>query len=177
MSCTCSELTWLRYLLIDPWVSHPQPVLLFCDNQLAFHIAPNPIFYQKIRHIELDCHLIRDKIQESSIITSHILSQFQLANIFIKALLAYLLNFHLYNMRIVNFYSSSYGRLLYSTNSAQVQDNTSQNQIQKQAQVPTYCSDAYLIYENGQFYFILLVCFYSIICIYISSISCFSIFR
>ncbi|KAF5452256.1 hypothetical protein F2P56_027276, partial [Juglans regia] len=42
MATTCSELTWLRYLLQDLGLHHPQPVFLFCDNQAALHIAANP---------------------------------------------------------------------------------------------------------------------------------------
>jgi hypothetical protein len=32
MASTCSELTWLRYLLQDLHVSHPQAAQLYCDN-------------------------------------------------------------------------------------------------------------------------------------------------
>ena len=40
----------------------------------------------RTKHIEVDCHLVRDKIIEGVIKTFHVLSQFQITNIFTKAL-------------------------------------------------------------------------------------------
>ncbi|KAM1539357.1 hypothetical protein ACFX10_004158 [Malus domestica] len=86
MAGTSCELTWLRYLLHDLQLPHYKPVTLFCDNKAALHIAANPVFHERTRHIEMDCHFIRDKIQEGSIVTSHIRSAQQPADVFTKAL-------------------------------------------------------------------------------------------
>ena len=82
----CCELMWLRYLLKYLGVLHQEPALLYCDNKAALHIAANPIFHERTRHIEMDCHYIRDKIQDSSIITRHVSSAHQLADILTKPL-------------------------------------------------------------------------------------------
>ncbi|RVW85060.1 Retrovirus-related Pol polyprotein from transposon TNT 1-94 [Vitis vinifera] len=81
MTGACCELTWLRYLLKDLGVLHKEPALLYCDNKAALHIAANPVFHERTRHIEMDCHYIRDKIQDGSIITRHVSSAHQLADI------------------------------------------------------------------------------------------------
>ena len=49
-------LTWLRYLLKDLGVLHPEPALLYCDNKATFHIVANPVFHEKTRHVEMDCY-------------------------------------------------------------------------------------------------------------------------
>lgn len=58
MAATCFELTWLRYLLVDLGISHPQAAPRFCDNQATIHIAANQVFHERTKHIGLDCHLI-----------------------------------------------------------------------------------------------------------------------
>lgn len=62
MAATCLELTWLRYILHDLRVIQNGPTPLHCDNQAALHIAANPIFHECTKHIEIDCHIVREKL-------------------------------------------------------------------------------------------------------------------
>ena len=86
MTGACCELTWLRYLLKDLGVLLKEPALLYCDNKAALHIAANPVFHERTRHIEMDCHYIRDKIQDGSVVTRFVSSTHQLADVLTKAL-------------------------------------------------------------------------------------------
>ena len=80
------ELTWLRYLLRDLGVLHPEPALLYCEYKVVLDIAANRVFHERTRHIEMDCHYIRDKIQDGSVATRFVNSAHQLANVLTKAL-------------------------------------------------------------------------------------------
>ena len=86
MANTCLELTWLRYILQDLKVQQTAPTPLFCDNQAALHIAANPVFHERTKHIEIDCHIVREKVQAGMISPSYIPTRLQLADMFTKAL-------------------------------------------------------------------------------------------
>ncbi|XP_057948847.1 uncharacterized mitochondrial protein AtMg00810 isoform X1 [Malania oleifera] len=85
MAAATCELTWLRFLLNDMQVS-TGPARLLCDNQAALHIAANPVYHERTKHIELDCHVVREKIQNGQIIIEFVPSHLLLADVVTKAL-------------------------------------------------------------------------------------------
>lgn len=61
LASTTSEVLWL---LADFSVNSYIPASIYYDNQAASHIVSNPMFHERTKHIELDCHFMRDKVQE-----------------------------------------------------------------------------------------------------------------
>ena len=61
MASVTSEIVWLIVLLSTFGHIHKQPTSFYCDSKAALYIATNPIFHEKTKHIEIDCHFIRRK--------------------------------------------------------------------------------------------------------------------
>ena len=86
MALATCELIWLRHLLQELRFGKDEQMKLICDNQAALHIASNPVFHERTKHIEVDCHFIREKIALGCMATSFVNSNDQLADIFTKSL-------------------------------------------------------------------------------------------
>ncbi|XP_019231184.1 PREDICTED: uncharacterized protein LOC109212026 [Nicotiana attenuata] len=80
------ELVWLSRLFAELTVVQSCPIQVFCDSQSAIHIAHNPVFHERTKHIEVDCHFVRNKLQEGLISLYHVPTHHQLADILTKAL-------------------------------------------------------------------------------------------
>ncbi|RVW78995.1 Retrovirus-related Pol polyprotein from transposon RE1 [Vitis vinifera] len=86
MALATCELIWLRHLLRELRFGKDEQMKLICDNQATLHIASNPVFHERTKHIEVDCHFIREKIASGCVATSFVNSNDQLADIFTKSL-------------------------------------------------------------------------------------------
>lgn len=86
MAQTCCELLWIVGLFKDLQVTDLLPVTLACDNSAALQIAANPVFHERTKHIEIDCHFVRDSLTKGLICTNFVRSYDQLADLFTKAL-------------------------------------------------------------------------------------------
>lgn len=106
MAMTTSELVWLKQLLQDFDVKITDSALLFCDNDAAVQIATNPTFHERTKHIEVDCHFIREKVVNKTIKLLPFRSAMQLADMFTKSLPASKLLPFMVKMGLKNIYSS-----------------------------------------------------------------------
>ncbi|CAL8161901.1 unnamed protein product [Prunus armeniaca] len=100
MAHASCEIIWLRYLLQDFQVNIQEPAVLHCDNQAALHIAANPVFHERTKHI-----LVLEKIQSGMITTAYTPSSHQLADIFTKPLGRDSFNIIIRKLGVLNLHS------------------------------------------------------------------------
>lgn len=86
MTAIVSELIWLSGLLQESNVSISVPIKLFSTSKSAIQIVGNFIFHERMKHIEIDCHFIRDKVKAGFIDPQFVCSNMQLADILTKRL-------------------------------------------------------------------------------------------
>jgi hypothetical protein len=84
MASTASELTWIKQVLCDLNIVIKEPMKIYCDNQLARHITANLVFHERTKHIEIECHFVREKVQSKKITTPFVNNEDQLADILTK---------------------------------------------------------------------------------------------
>ncbi|XP_028063232.1 uncharacterized protein LOC114266531 [Camellia sinensis] len=83
---TAAELSWLTMLLTEMGISSSTTPVLWCDNLPAMALASNPVFHSRSKHIDIDCHFVREKILAKQFVVQYIPTVDQLADLFTKPL-------------------------------------------------------------------------------------------
>lgn len=63
----------------------PLPISIQSDSQAAIAVAKNPTLHEKMKHVELDLHFVRDSVTEGFVSVSHVPARLQLADLLTKA--------------------------------------------------------------------------------------------
>ena len=79
-----AEVLWLRKLLIEIGFPPMTACELMCDNKAAISISKNPVQHDRTKHVEVDRHFIKERLNEGSISLPFVRSEDQLANILTK---------------------------------------------------------------------------------------------
>ncbi|KAL0347878.1 UNVERIFIED_CONTAM: Retrovirus-related Pol polyprotein from transposon RE1 [Sesamum calycinum] len=65
------ELLWVSYILGEFGIPLVTPIPFHCDNKAAIHITENPVFHERTKHLDIDCHLVRDQFKHGFILPTH----------------------------------------------------------------------------------------------------------
>ena len=82
---TC-EVIWVLKLMADLRLNCKVPVNVYCDNRSAVLLSLNPVFHERTKHIEIDIHVVRDKVSEGVISVIEVDTLDQTADILTKPL-------------------------------------------------------------------------------------------
>ncbi|KAK4261085.1 hypothetical protein QN277_004134 [Acacia crassicarpa] len=105
MAQPVQEIMWVHQLIKEIGLTTSLPAKLWCDNKAALHIASNLVFHERTKHIEIDCHFVRDKIKENFISTGHVRSSDQLGDLLTKALNGTRVDYLCNKLGMINIYA------------------------------------------------------------------------
>lgn len=72
LASTTADLVWILGLFEELGLKLTMPIQFYTDSKSAMQIATNPVFHERTKHIEIDCHFVREKIQKGVISTESI---------------------------------------------------------------------------------------------------------
>lgn len=81
VSHACKDTIWLKGLLGEFGRMHDK-VKLFCDSQSVIHLAENPAYHSKTKHIPIKYHFVRQVIDEGEVALEKVHTQENCAYMF-----------------------------------------------------------------------------------------------
>ena len=103
MANVTSEVLWLVKLLKDFHIDVASDKLM-CDSQAAMHIATNPTFHERRKHIDIDCYFVREHVQSGLSKLICVKYAHQLANLLTKPVSLTLFQSLLSKLGVLNIY-------------------------------------------------------------------------
>ena len=95
-----TEVLWLKKLLTEIGVRIQSTCRLMCDNKAAISISENPVQHDRTKHIEIDRHFIKEKIEAGVVDLPFVKSEDQLADILTKAVTGRVFEGALYKLNV-----------------------------------------------------------------------------
>nr|GFA23042.1 retrovirus-related Pol polyprotein from transposon TNT 1-94 [Tanacetum cinerariifolium] len=87
LSTCCAQVLWMRTQLTD-YGFHFNKIPIYCDSKSAIAISCNPVQHSRTKHIGVHYHFIKEHVEKGTIEQYFVKTDYQLADIFTKALLA-----------------------------------------------------------------------------------------
>jgi len=79
------EAIWLHNMLVGLFSQKMSPTLIHCDNESYIKLSENLVFHDRLKHIEIRYHFIRDWVQRGAVQLQYISIDYQVADILTKA--------------------------------------------------------------------------------------------
>ena len=96
------EILWVKRLLSELGRPVELPMKLFCDNKAAISIANNPVQHDRTKHVEIDRHFIKEKLEGGVVCVPFLPSSQQIADVFTKGLLRQNFEYFVSKLGMVN---------------------------------------------------------------------------
>ena len=86
MALGICEGMWIKSILEDLKIGISKPMKLYCDNKAAISMAHYLVQHDRTKHVEIDKHFIKEKLESGIICIPYVPSDGQIADVFTKGL-------------------------------------------------------------------------------------------
>ena len=83
---TAAELDWMRHIMRELKVPCTNMPIIYCDNIGATKLSANPVFQSRMKHLGVDYHFIRERVQSGLLRVTSVANDDQLADALTKPL-------------------------------------------------------------------------------------------
>nr|GEZ34603.1 retrovirus-related Pol polyprotein from transposon TNT 1-94 [Tanacetum cinerariifolium] len=85
LSACCAQVLWMRTQLTD-YGFHFNKIPMYCDSNAVIAISCNPVQHSRTKHIDVRYHFIKEKVEKGIVELFFVGIEYQLADLFTKAL-------------------------------------------------------------------------------------------
>ena len=103
------QLIWLERPLGELHLTTTNPMLLYYDNKATISIARNPIHHDRTKHVEVDRHFIKEKIEGGMLNVEYVPTRERVADILTKRLPRQNFDELTSKLRLLDIYSPTWG--------------------------------------------------------------------
>nr|GEV10884.1 retrotransposon protein, putative, unclassified [Tanacetum cinerariifolium] len=97
LSACCAQVLWMQTQLTD-YGFHFNKIPIYCDWKSSIAISCNPVQHSRTKHIAVRYHFIKKHVEKGTIELYFVKTDYQLADIFTKALLADRFNYMVHRL-------------------------------------------------------------------------------
>jgi hypothetical protein len=101
------ELLWLRKILVELGMNPKKEMKLYYDNKVGIDISHNPVQHDRTKHIEVDRHFIKEKLDSCIISLPFVRSVEHVADILTKTVASKQFEEMLEKIEMTNIYVPS----------------------------------------------------------------------
>ena len=107
MSKGIDEVMWIKNILNELKLNYIKPIVIRCDNKSAISIAHDPVYHDRMKHVNIDRFYIQDHLEQGIIKTEHVPSEDQCADLFTKGLPAKQMRYLISKLGMKSIHSSA----------------------------------------------------------------------
>ena len=89
---------------------------LYCDNKAAISVAHNPVLHDRTKHVEVDKHFIKEKIDNGLVCMTYIPTEEQVVDVFTKGLHKKQFDFLVGKLAMEDIFKPAWGGVLENQN-------------------------------------------------------------